>query len=95
MESAVIRPQIQNEAEDRYVFYCPGCRSHHWIRTRGQHPVWSWNGSLDRPSVQPSILIPLEGYRCHSFMEDGHLRFLPDCDHSLAGQRVPMIPIVW
>lgn len=28
--------------------------------------------------------------RCHSFVEDGRIRFLSDCGHALAGQTVPL-----
>ena len=31
--------------------------------------------------------------RCHSFVKDGMIQFLADCDHPLAGQTVPMAPI--
>lgn len=27
-------------------------------------------------------------YRCHSFVKDGKIQFLPDCTHELAGQTV-------
>ena len=29
---------------------------------------------------------------CHSFVEDGKIKFLADCTHSLAGQTVEMLP---
>jgi len=28
--------------------------------------------------------------RCHSFVRDGQIQFLPDCTHELAGQTVPL-----
>lgn len=31
--------------------------------------------------------------RCHSFIRDGRWEFLPDCEHDLAGQTVPMCAI--
>ncbi|WP_371134334.1 DUF6527 family protein [Parvibaculum sp.] len=27
---------------------------------------------------------------CHSFVRDGHIQFLSDCTHALAGQTVPL-----
>lgn len=30
--------------------------------------------------------------RCHSYVENGNIRFLDDCSHSLAGQTVPLKP---
>lgn len=28
---------------------------------------------------------------CHTFITDGHIQFLSDCTHELAGQTVPMV----
>ncbi|MEL6485869.1 MAG: DUF6527 family protein [Pseudomonadota bacterium] len=30
---------------------------------------------------------------CHTFVTDGHIQFLGDCTHELAGQTVPLPPI--
>lgn len=30
---------------------------------------------------------------CHSFVREGHIQFLDDCTHALAGQTVPLLPI--
>lgn len=95
MTTALIRPQILNEAEERFIFYCPGCDSHHWIRTRGSSPIWSMTGGLDKPTVDPSILIPLQGHRCHLYLRAGRIEYLSDCDHALKGKTVDMIPIIW
>jgi hypothetical protein len=29
-------------------------------------------------------------FRCHSYVEDGNIRFLDDCTHALAGKTVPL-----
>jgi hypothetical protein len=77
-----------------YSFKCPGCGSMHVIPTTG--PIaWSFNGDLEKPTFQPSLLMNRDlgnptVPRCHSFITDGAIRFLPDCTHSLAGQTVPM-----
>jgi len=31
--------------------------------------------------------------RCHTFITDGMIQFLPDCTHALAGQTVPLPPL--
>ena len=33
---------------------------------------------------------PVYSFRCHSFVENGHMRFLNDCTHELANQTVPI-----
>lgn len=86
------------------LFDCPGCTQMHAIRVAprdggslpGDGPVWTWNGSLEKPSVQPSLLVRwTEGEArtpmvCHSFIADGRIQFLGDCTHPLAGQTVDL-----
>jgi hypothetical protein len=79
------------------VFWCPGCKSIHRINVepvKNEH-VWSYNGDPKKPTVSPSVLhygskegnIP----RCHSFIRNGCIQFLSDCEHDLAGKTVPLI----
>jgi hypothetical protein len=76
------------------VFQCPGCRCLHSViveRNRPEHPLWTWNGSLDRPTFSPSILVrDGRGGVCHSFVTDGRIQLLGDCTNSLAGQTVDL-----
>jgi hypothetical protein len=72
------------------------------IRISGAHPVWEWNGDLEKPTVTPSILVTypanpnaLEEFkewrferRCHVFVKDGKIQFLADCTHPLVGSTV-------
>lgn len=61
--------------------------------------VWGWNGSMESPTLTPSVLVyPHKGTpgvfndqpRCHTFVRDGKIEFLADCEHALAGQTVPI-----
>jgi len=61
-------------------------------------PSWTWDGNLDAPTLDPSILsrgAPFgehgkpEGV-CHSYLRAGVFEFLGDCTHQFAGQHVPM-----
>jgi hypothetical protein len=41
-------------------FQCPGCGDIHaaWTQPHGQGgAVWQWNGSMDKPTFSPSLLI--------------------------------------
>lgn len=42
-------------------FYCPGCKCHHgvWTEAPNAHTgaKWKWNGSMDKPTFRPSILV--------------------------------------
>lgn len=83
-----------NGSEKTLTFWCPGCKSPHSISVGGPK-AWYWNFDRDRPTFSPSVLsnggrecpdLP----RCHSYVENGMIRFLSDCDHELAGKTVPL-----
>lgn len=79
-------------------FWCPGCDEAHAVQVGGEHPgpKWSWNGSLERPTFQPSVLVrgnkgdTVNPYVCHSFVVEGRIQFLGDCTHALAEQTVDL-----
>lgn len=88
----------QSENFIGYMMACPGCGSHHVIRTviKGKEPVWKFEGTEENPTFSPSILareLNEEGKPkrvCHFFIKEGVIDFLTDCTHSLAGKKVPM-----
>ncbi|WP_375495931.1 DUF6527 family protein [uncultured Nostoc sp.] len=80
-----------------YLFDCPGCGNCHapYIRPFKNEvgASWTFNGDLEKPTFQPSILATVERTDgktmvCHSFVIDGRIQFLSDCTHALAGQTV-------
>ena len=74
-----------------YVFYCPGCKCSHQFEVDAPNGTgWKWNGSTEKPTFTPSLLVwaTRQEARCHSFVTDGRIQFLGDCFHSLAGQTV-------
>jgi hypothetical protein len=80
-----------------YYFPCPGCKSTHGVWIKPPHeggPSWNWNGSLEKPTITPSILVstPVAGKMniCHLFITDGKIQYLGDCTHKLAGQTIEM-----
>lgn len=64
--------------------------------TRAGTNNWTWNGSVDAPTLRPSVLTwnEREGLRCHSWINDGHAQFLDDTTHDLRGKTVPLREIV-
>jgi hypothetical protein len=79
-----------------YAFHCPGCGYDHSFtvgpgRTEKDHR-WTFNGSLDKPTFQPSLLCnkDIPACRCHSFVTDGRIQFLADCWHKLKDQTVDL-----
>jgi hypothetical protein len=87
------------DPEQRIGWKCPGCKDLHAIPTVGPK-AWKWNGSLDRPTLEPSINQWSEEYKddeihipkqiCHSYLRNGSMQFLNDCTHSLAGQTIEL-----
>jgi hypothetical protein len=76
-----------SEDEKMYVFHCPGCGFGHAFK----EGVWQWNRDFEKPTITPSILaVTPPDKRCHSFITDGKIRFLPDCSHNLKGQTVDL-----
>lgn len=72
--------------DEQVGFFCPGCKSWHGVRIAGAgHPRWLWNGSLESPTLTPSIHI---GGVCHSFVINGMIQFFRNSAHSRSGQQV-------
>lgn len=83
-------------------FECPGCGDPHVVPVGTSKNAWGFNGNLERPTLTPSILVRWKAsdpddpeavaleHVCHSFVTDGHIQFLGDCTHALAGQTVDL-----
>jgi hypothetical protein len=54
--------QERGPNDPEYCFHCPGCGCCHWFKTTGDRPRWEWNGSMDKPTVSPSILVQWTRY---------------------------------
>lgn len=75
---------------DAWVFWCPGCETHHATAVSR----WSREGSTASPTLSPSVVTKYaDGRRCHLFVREGKLAFLDDCTHELAGKTVAMEPM--
>lgn len=90
--------QVLRHGQVDYLhLWCPGCDERHQVITsRPDSGIrWDWNGSLEAPTISPSMLITggSENITCHSFVRNGQWQFLDDCTHNLAGQTVPMVPV--
>lgn len=86
------------EVEDGEVsFLCPGCGLYHMLSYgESKRPRWDWNGSLDKPTLRPSVLAQsnfvgqVPKLICHFFLVDGVIQFLSDSTHKFSGQNVPL-----
>lgn len=80
------------------VFYCEGCDGHHSVFIDGKgSPNWSWNGSLEKPTLSPSIKVTYnnQGKCCHTFVKDGMIQYLGDCYHDKKNTTIPLTEITW
>jgi hypothetical protein len=95
--------RVEFDPEEKYVqFKCPGCGWTHILNTDPAvgRPCWGFNGDVYNPTLTPSINAWREyggdrkTQRCHSFVENGRIRFLSDCTHEFAGQTLDLPEIL-
>jgi len=87
--------KLRKSGKDGWVFWCPGCDSVHRVDD-------TWSVDPTAVTINPSVLVngadlgkptePMQPWnmRCHSFVKDGKIQFLDDCDHKLKGQTVEL-----
>ncbi len=63
--SAIIETVERSGGAKAVSFTCPGCGDDHVANIEGGPPCWAWNGSLDRPTLSPSLLV-----RCGHYMSE-------------------------
>jgi hypothetical protein len=64
-------------------------------------PHWNWNGSLDAPTLTPSVRITWDWGEppnhvhncCHFNITDGSIQFHGDCTHELKGKTIAMADV--
>lgn len=59
---------------------------------------WTWNGSIDDPTLKPSVLLSqaCDGkvyWKSHMWVNDGKCQYLNDSTHDKAGQNVELLPV--
>lgn len=89
----------KTDVEGFYAFPCRGCGYDHHLNTNkeafGGINTWEFNGNLESPSANPSLLVNAHSNkRCHFFITNGKIQYLSDCWHSLAGHTIEMDDIV-
>ena len=91
MNGEVVMMLNAGEGNPEHPFiFCPGCRcGHSYDPSR-----WQWNGDKIRPTFTPSMLVNRDDpkSRCHSYITNGMMQFLPDCFHELKNQTVALRP---
>lgn len=87
--------KIKDWKNGQYSFICLGCNMQHTFNDK-----WAFDHNFDSPTISPSILV--KGTRfdeetdnsvsclCHSFIKNGKIQYLNDCEHKLAGQTIEL-----
>lgn len=84
-----------------WAIFCPACKHAHVFNSpehpaNADQPKWTYNGDAEKPTFAPSMLVFVimpdgtQHTTCHSFVREGRIEFLGDCDHSLKGQTVDL-----
>ena len=75
------------------TFWCPGCEQIHGpvvARPDPRRPFWEWDGSRDRPTLSPSILVrsskPLTDEEVQRVLGGEHIEPVPTVCHSFLRQ---------
>ncbi len=85
----------ESENQNQLQFRCPGCNN----ELHALNDKWEFNGDLNNPTISPSLLV--RGWLCkkdgkdvygicHSFIKDGKIQYLGDCDHELKNKIVEL-----
>jgi hypothetical protein len=98
--------EIEGGYHGELAFMCPGCKCKHFINDsqtemllQPDRPIWGFNGDFENPTITPSVLTKypvlnednsVNYNTCHSFVTNGMIQFLGDCQHELAGQTVEL-----
>lgn len=94
--SRLLSPKLLQMGGSIY-FHCPGCNTLHPYRIKGDAigPIWGYNGSVDKPTFTPSLLVNSSRpeSRCHLFVTDGRIQYLGDCFHELKNTTIDMVDI--
>lgn len=99
MTVAMVRHVTDSDIRyDALMFVCPGCQDFsttglHMLPisdTQGKRPQWTWNGSLEAPTLEPSVMTKWGSQVCHSYLRNGVFEYLGDCTHQYAGQHIPL-----
>lgn len=95
-----------SDPQSRLSFHCPGCNEMHGINRTWkfnedfEKPTVTPSILVTGPSrfltdeeadrAMKGEKIDLPQRRCHSYVTDGKIQFLSDCNHALAGQTVEL-----
>jgi hypothetical protein len=57
MKAQLTNVGTEQTPETRILWYCPGCKCSHGVPVPPHAKAWQWNGSLEAPTLSPSVLV--------------------------------------
>jgi hypothetical protein len=76
----------------QFLYWCEGCGYEHAFALKSEGGHHSFNGDLNNPTVSPSLVDNFSaGRMCHSFINEGKIKYLGDCTHHLAIKTVELL----
>jgi len=70
---------------DLLWLWCPGCNEYHAVKVNTSNG-WNWNGSQEKPTVTPSILVrgtkPISDEEAKRILNGEHIESIPLVCHS-------------
>lgn len=81
-------------ADNTLMWQCPACPCHHGVPISGEK-AWKFNGSLELPSLQPSVRVTWHDNEanvrreCHFVLTNGVVNFCGD-SWKFPGQAIPL-----
>ncbi len=86
---------IDDERQTMLYFCCPGCAEIYGDDGLHTLPInsyreWKFTGTLNSPSIVPSIDTEEGDQRCHLYLTKGIFIYERDSTHSMSGQSVPI-----
>lgn len=75
----------------QYLYNCLGCGYEHAFQLKSDGGFHEFNMNLDKPTISPSLLQNfVAGKTCHSFIRNGFIEYLGDCNHNFAGKTIEL-----
>lgn len=98
MAKFLLSPELNLDGTRDAEFFCPGCKERHKIKVGGKS--WRFNWDINEPTLYgDSVLVTgssrtNEVLQCHSFIMNGFIQFLSDCNHELKNQIVELPKLI-
>jgi hypothetical protein len=84
-------PHLRMVALGVLAHWCPACdRVHNLVMGHRDTRKLDWDHNTQHPTFSPDVRQVIEGGVCHYFITAGHIEFLPDSTHILAGKTVAL-----